>query len=49
MIGEENTKPNPSRTARTLKSAMLSALRAGTSRIMRIAAITHANVTALTA
>src|SRR5688572_4974669 len=49
MIGDENTKPNPSRTARTLKSAILSMLLAGTSRIIRTATITQTNVNAFTA
>src|SRR5688572_30070409 len=49
IIGEEKTKPKPSRTARTLKSLVSSALRVGTSRIMRSATITHTNVSALTA
>src|SRR4029450_6208793 len=49
MIGDENTNPSPSRTARTLTPAAASALRAGTSRIINSAAMTQTNVSALTA
>jgi len=49
MIGFANTNRNPSRMARRLISAGTETSRVGTLRIIKSAAITHPNETALTA
>ena len=49
MIGDEKTKPSPSRTARRLMSLASRGSRTGTSRIISSATITHTNVSAFTA